>query len=72
MKAVAVFLLVGVVICSAADYKEDKNVLVLGDADLADAIKEHDYLLVEFCKFSEISGWGNFTGVDIHHVSAYR
>ena len=59
MKALAVILLVGVAFCLAKEYKEDKNVLVLGDADIDDAIKEHEYLLVEFCKFCEICGWGN-------------
>ena len=54
MKALAVILFIGVAICSAKEYKEDKNVLVLGDADIDDAIKEHEYLLVEFCKFCQI------------------
>ena len=54
MKALAVILFVGFAICSAKEFKEDKNVLVLGDADIDDAIKEHEYLLVEFCKFCQI------------------
>lgn len=33
---------------AAADYVEEEGVLVLGDNDLAQAIKEHEFILVEF------------------------
>lgn len=51
MRAVIALFLVGLVLCSATDFKEDKNVLVLGDKDLDEAVQTYDHLLVEFCKF---------------------
>jgi len=32
----------------AAEYEKEDGVLVLGDSDFADAVKDHDYLLAEF------------------------
>jgi len=33
---------------AAAEYEKEDGVLVLGDSDFADAVKDHDYLLAEF------------------------
>jgi hypothetical protein len=50
MKVLAIFLLIAVAGIYAAEYKEEKNVLVLTDKTIADALEEFDYVLVEFCK----------------------
>lgn len=50
MKGLAVFLLVAIPCIFAGEYKEEKNVLVLTDDTIEDAINEFEYVLVEFCK----------------------
>ena len=35
-----------------AEIAEEENVLVLKTDNFDDAVKAHDYLLVEFCKYS--------------------
>ena len=51
MKLVTALVFVCFAGFSASEYTEEQNVLVLGDANIDDAIKEFEYLLVEFCKF---------------------
>ncbi|XP_052762854.1 protein disulfide-isomerase-like [Mya arenaria] len=48
MKVLAIFLLVAVTGIFAGEYKEENNVLVLTDDDIADAINEYKFILVEF------------------------
>ena len=51
MKLVSALVLVCFAGFSASEYTVEKNVLVLGDANIAEAIAETEHLLVEFCKF---------------------
>jgi protein disulfide-isomerase A1 len=47
-KVLAVLAIFAVVTVSAAEYVEEEDVLVLGDSSLAEALKEFEYVLVEF------------------------
>lgn len=58
MKVLALLSLVFVTGILAGEYPDENSVLVLGDDNLADAIDEFQYILVEFCKY-KYGGWGN-------------
>jgi protein disulfide-isomerase A1 len=47
-KTLALLCALAAITTVSADYVEDEGVLVLGDSDLAQAIKEFEYILVEF------------------------
>lgn len=40
----------------AGEYSDENGVLVLNDDNLADAIDEFQYILVEFCKYEKVGG----------------
>ncbi|KAH3869164.1 protein disulfide-isomerase-like [Dreissena polymorpha] len=48
MQVLGVFLLIAIAGTFAGEYKDEKGVLVLTDDDIADAIDEFKYILVEF------------------------
>lgn len=58
MKVLLLFSLVLVPAAFAGEYSDDNSVLVLTDDNLAEAIDEFQYILVEFCEYFA-SGRGN-------------
>ena len=56
MKVAALILLVSISGIIAAEYADEKGVLVLTDDNISDALTEFNYILVEFCEYRNFVG----------------